>query len=137
MSRPVPSEAEYVAKYLKYFDQSQIEKLDYVYEGAIGGERTVARVQFKEAVRLKEGIGETGTYDPEVMTKEPAASEFRESLTFAGGGTTPPWFDFPFNRQMRMIREAQEEASDANPIYEWTWYIDDQRHVVYFVGVKG
>ena len=139
LSRPVPSQAEYVARYMKYFDPSQVEKIDYVYQGAVGGERTIAKVQFKRTaqIRIQAGDATLGTYDPAALAEEPAASEFQQQWTFAAGGTLPTWFDFPYKQRMRIVRETREEPSDGKPDYSFEWFIDDQRNVVYFRGVKG
>jgi hypothetical protein len=137
-SRPCPSESEYIARYLTYFDSSQIDGLDYVYRGAIGGEGTIARIQFKGPVKLKP-LGQTTkaeSFDPAKMRKDRDVSKFKEQWTSAAGQKLPSWFDFPFGRKMRMIRETRE-WSNGNPSYDWTWYIDDERNVVYFCGVRG
>jgi hypothetical protein len=138
LSRPRPSEAEYIARYLMYFDSSQIEKIDYVYEGAVGGECTAARIQFKGPVKIRAlgKFAKEGSYDPAKMKSEQAKREFREQWTFAAGGKLPSWLDFPFDKKMRMISEAQASSADE-PSYGWTWCIDDERNVVYFCGVKG
>ena len=139
LSRPVPSKAEYLAHYMKSFDPSQIEKIDYCYEGAVGGERTIAEVHFKGTaqIQVRAGDAELGTYNPAALAEEPAASEFREQWTFAAGGRLPSWFDFPYKQRMRIVREARKVPSDGKPSYRFEWYIDDQRNVVYFRGIRG
>ena len=136
LSRPVPSQAEYLARYMNHFDGQEIENLEYVYKGAIGGELTVARAQFKGPVQIL-GVAETGTYDPAAMAGEPAGEEFRQRWTRVCGGTTPAWFDFPFDQKMRMIWEAREVTRDGEPRLRYEWYIDDRRNVVYFWGTRG
>ncbi len=136
LSRPVPSEAEYLSKYMTHFDERQIESIDYVYKGAVGGEATVAVVHFKGPVEVH-GAVEVSAYDPAAIAEEPAASEFRERWAFAAGGILPPWFDFPYQQRMRMVWEAREGPNDGEPIYRFEWYIDDQRNMVYFRGVRG
>jgi hypothetical protein len=137
-SRVRPSESDYIARYLKYFDPSQIEKLDFVYEGAVGGESTVARVQFKGPVVVRPlGKAATeGVFDPAKLAKERDRLKFRRQWTFSAGGTLPSWFDLPFDRKMRLIQESQE-GSDGKPRYDWAWYVDDERNVVYFCGNRG
>jgi hypothetical protein len=146
LDRPAPAKAEYIADYLEYFDGSQIEKLDYTYKGAIGGAFTVGRAKFKSPVELRDDLVETrvkaglvteGTYDPVEMAKEPALMQFRQELEVHAGGTIPSWFDFPFDRKMRMIREASEGKGGVSPRYEKVWYIDDERNVVYIRGNWG
>ena len=50
LDRPSPSREGYLARYFEYFNTEQIEKLDYVYKGAIGGAMTVGRAKFKDSV---------------------------------------------------------------------------------------
>lgn len=145
LDRPTPSREDYLAGYFEYFNPEQIEKLDYVYKGAIGGAMTVGRAKFKDSVKLRDsliearaesGQLEAGTYDPTAMGEETAAMEFEHQWKAHAGGTMPPWFDFPFDRQMRTLREASE-GSDKEPRYEKVWYIDDERRIVYVRGNWG
>jgi hypothetical protein len=145
LERQRPSEGAYIADYLEYFDGSQIEKLDYTYQGAIGGVRTVGRAKFKGPIKLRDGIVEAkikaglttrGMYDPAEMTKEPAATLFRHEWEGYADGAIPSWFDFPFDRKMRTLTEAGK-GSNAEPRYEKVWYIDDDRNIIYIRGNWG
>jgi hypothetical protein len=144
LQRPRPSKEDYIVDYFAYFDTAQIEKLDYVYQGSIGGAGTVGRAKFKDSVKLREsliaaqvkcGLLEDGIYDPTAM-EEIEAVMFREQWEEHAGGTMPRWFDFPFDRKLRMLREAGE-GSDAHPRHETVWYIDEDRNVVYVRGNWG
>jgi len=139
LDRQAPSKDAYIAYYLEYFDGSQIEKLDYVYKGAIGGAATIGRAQFKGPVsldnillqeKIKEGLVTEGTYDPAEMAEQPMAMHFRHQWENHARGELPPWFDFPFDRKMRTISESFE-GDDNNPRHERIWYIDDERNIVY------
>ena len=114
----------------------RVTPFDYVYHGAIGGEGTVARIQFKKGAKIamRAQTSEMGTYD-EAELDEFARVELRSTLKSYSGGATPPWLDFPFSRRMRTVREVRRDEPGA-PNREWTWYIDDERGVVYFVGVE-
>ena len=145
LDRPRPSREAYTADYLEYFDASQIEKLDYAYRGAIGGAMTVGRAKFKDSVRLKDllvesrvksGVLTAETYDPADTAEGPGATEFRHQWEVHAGGTIPPWFDFPFDRKMRVLRETGG-GTDAHPRYEKVWYVDEERGVVYIRGNWG
>lgn len=147
LSRPGPSsDAEYVAGYFQYFDTSQVGKVDYLHSGEIGGIYTIARVQFKGPVKLRDILVEgrakagkiiLGKYDPAKMTEEDAQA-FKQQWMFFTRPKMPSWLDFPFDRQLRTIREASEGSTrDALPRIEQIWYIDDERNVVYFRGSWG
>ena len=136
LERPASSEAGYVAKYMTHFDEHQIEKIDYVYHGAIGGVMTAARVQFKGPVKVH-GAAEVRTYNPTAIANEPAGLEtFKHEWEVHCGNKTPAWFDFPFDCKMRMFRDAREGSKDE-PRHCYEWYIDDQRNLVYFRGNWG
>jgi hypothetical protein len=148
LDRPTPSEDEYKAMYFEYFDTSQIERLDYVWKGAIGGVATVGKAKFRRSVKLKDILVEArikagritwGTYDPTEMAQEPAATAFRDEWKWHTDGTMPSWFDFPFDRKMRTLREANEGCGGSNPRprSETIWYIDDEQNVVYVRGNWG
>ena len=139
LDRQPPSREGYIAEYLEYFDASRIEKLDYVYKGAIGGAMTVGRATFLDSVKLDESLVEertksgrlvTGTYDPKEIADEADATWFRRQWEVHAGGTLPSWFDFPFDRKMRTLRE-EDEGSDGHPRYKKEWYIDDERNIAY------
>jgi hypothetical protein len=145
LERHAPDRDGYIARYFEFFDGSQIQKLDYAYKGAIGGDFTVGRAEFKGRVQLKDlmiqakikgGLVAAGMYDPAKMMKEPAAAEFRQRWEVHAGGTMPAWFDFPFDRKMRTLREASE-GSNSSPRYENIWYIDDEHNIVYVRGNRG
>lgn len=145
LDRPCPSREDYVATYLECFDATQIEKLDYVYQGAIGGTMTVGRAEFHDFVKLKDSLVaarvESGrlvaeTYDPAEMAEGAAATEFRRQWEIHAGGTLPSWFDFPFDRKLRVLREVSE-GSEGHPPHETVWYIDDERKIVYIRGNWG
>ncbi len=53
------------------------------------------------------------------------------------GGTISDWFDFPFDRPMRMIRESEEEPKEGTPRFSNEWYIDNQENIVHFLGNWG
>lgn len=149
LARQPPSREAYVATYLECFDVSQVVNLDYVYHGAIGGAFTVGRAQFKAPVKvrdsmvrekIKAGLITEGTYDPTEMTNEPTAAAFKLEWEVHAGGKMPSWFDFPFNRRMRVFKEESEgvqSETDPRPRYEKVWYIDDEKSVVYIRGNWG
>ena len=131
--------------YFECFDGSQIEKLDFAYKGAIGGTRTVGRAQFKGSVKLRDsmiearakvGLVTEGMYDPAEMTKG-AAMEFRDCWERHADRKIPSWFDFPFDRKMRLIKESSEGRTGRDPPYEKVWYIDDEHNVVYVRANRG
>jgi hypothetical protein len=143
MSRPTPTKVEYSARYFEYFDASQIKTLEYVYEGAIGGEITMGKAKFRGSVtlkplmieaRIKAGLATKGMYDPAKMT-ESDIMLFRDEWKKHAGGTIPSWFDFPFDRKLRTITESSE-GSKGHPGYEKVWYIDDEHNVVYIRGIS-
>jgi hypothetical protein len=141
-TRPAPSsQVEYIARYMKHFDEREIERVDYVFKGGFRGAFTVARVQFKGPVKIL-GAVEAGTYDPDAFAKDPGAgARFEDQRTLASDGKTPPWFDFPFGQRMRMCSEGREWDSPevrkgAQPPYRYKWYVDDKRNVVYFWGTS-
>jgi hypothetical protein len=138
LDRQPPSKDSYIAIYFEYFDQKQIEKIDYDYKGAIGGIVSSARVQFKGPVKLSENVVDeaikngkiiVGTYDPAKMSKDDVES-FKHQWTLASDGEVPSWLDFPFDKKMRKIKESRERK-DTSPGYDYEWYIDDDRNVVY------
>jgi hypothetical protein len=146
--RHPPSGSAFISTYLKYFDASQIRKLDSAGHGAIGGMSVVGRAEFTGPIRLnkalideqvKKGLIKERFYDPAEMTKEPAAMNFRQQWEVHAGGTLPSWFDFPYNRKLRTITERDEGHGGDHPTprYENIWYIDDQRNVVYVRGNWG
>jgi hypothetical protein len=138
LSRPVPSAEEYRARYLGHFDQSRVERLDFVYSGAVGGVSTVARIEFAkyERIKVEKGLAENGVYDPAVLNDQLSRKQFEELWAVLSGGKVPVWLDFPFNRQMRTIREVKE--GDELSSRQWrTWYIDDERNIVYFLCTEG
>ena len=139
LDRSAPSQAQYIAEYMQHFDESQIEKIDYYYKGAIGGALTAARVQFKGPVEIR-GDVKVGAYDPKTVTEDSGDMMwFRHRWENHCGGTLPAWFDFPFEQPMRTIREERdrEECREGEPVYHYEWYIDDRRNVVYFMGGWG
>ena len=141
LSRPGPStEEEYANFCLEYFDTSNVEKVDWVWDGAIGGIMTFARVKFKGPIKLKDILVEgrikagkitLGEYDPAKMTV-PEAESFEHQWTVLTDGELPAWLDFPFQRKLQTINESNEGDLDGHPRYEKTWYIDDERSLVYF-----
>jgi hypothetical protein len=148
LSRPTPAKADYIALYFQYFDDTQIEKLDYAYHGAIGGVFTAGRAQCKGPVKVRQslldarisaGTATIGSYDASKM-KEAEKLEFEHQWAIvweaATRGKTPAWFDFHFDRKMRTIRESGE-GGEHIPRFENTWYIDDERNVVYICGDRG
>jgi hypothetical protein len=144
LTRQVPSKDAYIAQYLAYFDETQIENIEYAYQGAIGGAFTVARVQFKSAVKTKNNLLDqpaknvkiiSEVFDPEKMLTDDI-DILKRQLTLASDGNMPSWLDFPFNRKMRKIKESFE-GSDGQPRYEKVWYIDDDHNVVYVNGNWG
>jgi hypothetical protein len=141
LSRPTPSKQRYLAMYMEHFDVEQIESIDYTYEGAIGGATTAARVQFNGPVTIPEGLEVIEYQPPEADDRSPDAKQTRYDMQvecrYHCGGTIPNWFDFPFDRPMRLIRESEEEATESTPCYCNEWYIDDLKNVVYFFGSWG
>jgi hypothetical protein len=144
LSRPRPSKEEYIARYFEYFDETQIAKLDYDYQGAIGGAFTVGKAHFKGPANMgyprveeaiKAGKITSKTYDPGKMS-EGEANSFQRQWILASGGKSPSWLDFPFNKKMRLIEESSE-GSDGHPRYVKQWYIDEERNVVYVYGSWG
>jgi hypothetical protein len=146
LSRPTPSRDAFIAQYLAYFDSTQIEKLDFAYKGAIGGAVMVGRVQFKGPIRINDamvnarvqaGNVTVGTFAPAKMAEEDKQDLIRQ-LKSPADGRMPSWLDLPFDRNMRMIRDAGEgDTRNAQPRYEKTWLIDDEHNVVYVYGNWG
>ena len=141
LSRPGPTtEVEYADRFMEYFDTSNLERVEWVWEGAIGGIITFARVKFNGPIkrkvvlldeRIKAGKISAGRYDPAEIT-EPEAMEFKHQWTILTDGELPSWFDFPFDRKLQTIIETSEGDLDGHPKYEKTWYIDDEQNIVYF-----
>jgi hypothetical protein len=138
LERPAPSEQGYLNEYFSYFDTSQIEKLDYVYKGAIGGAMTVGRAKFKQSVKLKNWLIEeriksgrllSTIYDPATVNETDAAIEQHQWENYANG-TIPSWFDFSPKQKMRLLKE-ESEGSEGHPCFGKAWYIDEERAVVY------
>lgn len=147
LERQPPSEAAYIDDYLKYFDATQIAKLDYTYKGSIGGAMTVGRAKFKGPIRLdsemlnakiKAGTIKKGTYDPSKMNESDKMWLQHRWKTHAHG-SIPSWFDFPYSRKLQTLTEEYEGrgGDDPRPRFEKVWYIDDENHVVYIRGNWG
>jgi hypothetical protein len=139
LDRPAPSKDGYISSHMQCFDRSQIENVDFVWHGAIGGIMTVGRAKFKGPVKLEDAMVEEkvkagkftiGTYDPAKMT-EGDKLLLKQQLTVVTHGEMPSWLDFPFDRIMRTIREAADMVPGVHPRYETIWYIDDEHNVVY------
>ncbi|MDZ7616338.1 MAG: hypothetical protein U1E05_04995, partial [Patescibacteria group bacterium] len=105
----------------------------------------MGRAKFKDSVKLrdslietqvKSGLLEVGMYDPTAMADDVAAIELQQRWKVHAGETMPSWFDFPYNRKMRTLREASA-GSDTRPRHETVWYIDDDHNVVYVRGGWG
>jgi hypothetical protein len=144
LDRQPPSQENYIADYFNYFDGDQIKKLDFAFKGAIGGVITVARVEFKGPIKLKDVLIEPqvkagtvvlGTYDPDKM-KEDTRWLLETHCNSANNGKKPAWLDFPFDRKMRTITETGK-GDDSHPRYGRTWYIDEEQNVVYLFSSWG
>jgi hypothetical protein len=146
LDRPAPTRDGYIEGYFEFFDVSQIDKLDFAWKGAIGGIMTTGRAHFKGSVRLRDvmvdarikaGRITTETYDPSKLT-EVELWAFKNRCLVPAGGKTPAWLDFPFDRKMRTIEEANKEDPDAPSCpFQRTWYIDDEHNVVYVLASWG
>ena len=154
LDRGPPSKDDYIAHYFDYiegshvFEGSQVEKLDFVWHGAIGGIMTVARAKFNGPVKLNDAMVEAkvkageftiGTYDPAKMI-EGDKLQLKHQLTVITHGEVPSWLDFPFNCKMRMLTELIERGPDPErPRYprHTIWYIDDEHNTVYMYGSWG
>jgi hypothetical protein len=141
LSRPTPTREGYLYQYFGYFDESQIDKLDYAYKGMFRGIFSVGRAEFKGPVKLndvmvqakiKAGLITEGTYDPTRMT-EADVMWLRHEFETLAGGRLPSWFDFPFDRKMRKITEEDQGSlgDHGGPPHKNVWYIDDDKHIVY------
>jgi hypothetical protein len=138
LDRQQPSDDAYISKYLYYFDETQIDKMDIAYKGAIGGICSSARIQFKGPIKLRDKVVDKATEDGKAAlsefdpTKMPEVDTdyFKHQWAFAVDGNLPSWFDFPFDRKLRVIKESVKPSQTVQG-HEYEWYIDDDRNVVY------
>jgi len=134
-SRPVPSETEYIQRFLTHVQPEQIEDLQFSYHGAVGGEYSIARFRVDNdaihqlrANAQREEIFFLEDGDSEKDLKERIAVCARESQI-------PGWFDFPFDKTMAVFIDSGDHT-DGHPAYKHEWYVDEARGIVYFVMIR-
>jgi hypothetical protein len=145
LTRQPPSKDGYLSEYFECFNASQVAQLDFAFKGMFRGSFTLGRAEFKGPVepttsvvdaKIKSGLMTKGTYDPAKMTDADKVW-LRHQCESLAGGSLPSWFDFPFDRKMRMLTENNEyDAKNPSQPYETVWYFDDERNVVYVLGTR-
>ncbi|GAA5504878.1 hypothetical protein Rcae01_00317 [Novipirellula caenicola] len=135
-SRPVPSEAEYIQRFLPHVRLEQVENLQFSYHGAVGGEFSIARFgveedtvsQLRVHAQREESIFLDAGDSGETLKKKIAMC--------TRGKTIPEWFDFPFGKKMVVFID-RGDGTDEHAAYSREWYIDEDRGIVYFVMTEG
>ena len=135
-SRPTPSAEEYRQQYLGMLSRDQVSELQFAYVGAVGGEFSIARFRTTAAgvEAIRENSDSDHLYDPKDETVRMEVK--RKLVTRSGGSSLPKWFDFPFEKPLRVFREAGESSHD-HPAYAHEWYVDEENLIVYYSMVWG
>lgn len=135
-SRAVPTESEYKQRFLTLLQPDQIDNLQFSYHGAVGGEASIARFKLNtdaiSQIRANAQREENYAFEDENVAKE-----LKRRIAFGTrAGRIPEWFDFPFDRPMRLFIDSGESTAE-HPAYSREWYVDQDRSIVYFVMSEG
>jgi hypothetical protein len=134
-TRPVPSNAEYIRRYLAPFSETAIGDLRFSYHGAVGGEGSIARFRIDDTgiAALKSSGLQLTQYDPD----ESDIGELKRRFAMCSRwGTIPSWFDFPFERSLDMYSEEGDYTATTS-MFSNEYYIDTEKYVVYFLMIRG
>ena len=136
-SRAIPKPNDFIHRFLApRFQPETIFDLQYSYQGAVGGESSIARFQLtrQEVERIKAEIPDAAFFGP---ASEKEIDELKKLFAFcARGGSVPKWFDFPFDKSL-LLFEGSGDDTDIHPDSSHKWYVDEERCVVYFVMIEG
>ena len=131
-----PSPSDYWARYFSRFGEVRVKTLDFTYAGSIGGEGTAARAVIEGGGPIKVDLrgAVAGIYEPAELRDVGARLDFEDRWAAPTHGRLPAWYDFPYERRMRTVTETHAQTA-SSPAYCFVWYLDDERGVVYFLGV--
>lgn len=136
-SRPIPEPIQYQQRFLMpRFRWEKISDLRYSYQGAVGGESSIARFRLTidEITRIKTAPTNATSYRP---SSKGQIDELKKEFAFcAREGRIPQWFDFPFGKSL-LLFEDSGDFTDEHPRFSHKWYVDEDQCVVYFVMIEG
>jgi len=133
-SRPTPSQSEYVHRYTPSIPTSEIVRIDYKYQGAVGGYATIAKIKVidlkslldRQTPKTIEQYSPTG--EMAELTRKVAEGRFKA----LAGSSLPKWFDAPLDRPMTVMTWERPDSTNG-PGFTTSWYLDKTNNTIYLM----